>query len=306
MTELADSFFKWLKFEKRASAHTLIAYQGDLSQLGQFLEKESPGLKLEQVSSQHLRFFLLELGRLGLEPATLSRKVASIKAFYKFLVIRKYREDNPAARLKGPRKKIRNPDFIEASALNKALNTALSEKDWQFESLRNALVVELFYGTGIRLSELIGLQIQDLDLNHLQIKVLGKRAKVRWVPIHKPLANLFKHYLLFRNEIMGQDATGFVFITEKGQAVYPVLVRKVVKAALAHTTTQNKKSPHTLRHSFATHLLDKGAEINAIKELLGHSSLAATQVYTHNTIEKLKRAYYQAHPRAGEEAKEKD
>ncbi len=301
MAGLADSFFRWLKFEKRASDHTLIAYEGDLRGLESFLNKEAPGLAIENASQQHLRFYLLELGRSGLEPASLARKIAGIKAFYRFLLLRQYRPDNPAVRLRSPKQKIRNPDFIEAGALNKSLSQNDKLEPQGFEAMRNQLIVELLYGTGMRLSELIGLRIEDIDLKQKQLKVLGKRNKVRWIPIHEGLAKKIAAFLPVRTEHIALGESGFIITTSSGKPAYPVMVRKIVQQALEGTTSLKKKSPHTLRHSFATHLLDNGAEINAIKELLGHASLAATQVYTHNTIEKLKRSYIQAHPRSEEE-----
>ena len=304
MTELADSFFKWLKFEKRASAHTILAYEGDLRGLKSFLEKEAVGLSLENASQQHLRFYLLELGRAGLEPSSIARKIAAIKAFFRFLLIRQYRTDNPAARLRSPRQKIRNPDFIEVKALSQKLEQAQAPELQGFEALRDMLIVELLYGTGMRLSELIGLRLEDIDLKQKQVKVLGKRSKIRWIPIHTGLAKLILSFLPARTEATGLGESGLLITTKSGKPAYPVMVRKIVKEALEGTTSRQKKSPHTLRHSFATHLLDNGAEINAIKELLGHASLAATQVYTHNTIEKLKRSYFQAHPRSEEEGED--
>jgi integrase/recombinase XerC len=227
---------------------------------------------------------------------SINRKISSLRSFYKFLQREGLVDKNPMAQVQAPKIPKRLPVIVEEAKLNTLLDDeALFSSG--FEGLRDRVVLELLYGTGIRLAELLGLKNSDIDDYNQQIKVLGKRNKERIIPLAKPLYALLKVYIDQKNEL-GFTSTDKLIVTDKGTAAYPQLIYRLVKQALGEVSTQDKKSPHILRHSFATALLNKGAELTAIKELLGHANLSATQVYTHNSIEKLKSIYKQAHPKA--------
>jgi integrase/recombinase XerC len=292
------SFLKYLRFQKRVSAHTLLAYQNDLDQLQKFLAENFPEDKIERAEFGHLRAWLVTLVDAGLEPVSVNRKIATLRSFYKFLLREEKISKDPTAKIRVLKTKKKLPSFVKVAEINSVLDeendlTEVSE----FLRSRNKLIIELFYSTGIRLAELLGLKDSDVDLNNNTIKVLGKRNKERVIPFHRKLALVIKNYRTVRNREVGKKDHTYFFVTEQGDQCYPMLVYRMVKKYLRSTST-DKKSPHVLRHTFATHLLDKGAELNAVKDLLGHSSLAATQVYTHNSMEKLKKVFDQAHPKA--------
>lgn len=288
------SFLKYLRYEKRYSDHTLSAYERDLSQLSDFLLKEFDITDFADVDHAHLRNWIVQLIESGVSPQTVNRKIATLKSFHKFLLSRDYITSNPASRLKPLRTEKKLPNFVRENEMVVLLDQVAFTED--FAGTRDKLILELLYATGIRLSELIGLK--DLDINHYQgtIKVLGKRNKERLIPIADFTVRTIKDYQKKRNDTFGQSDV--LLVTDSGKKLYPMMVYRIVKKYLNQVTTISKKSPHVLRHTFATHLLNKGAELNAVKDLLGHTSLAATQVYTHNTMEKLKSVFDQAHPKA--------
>jgi integrase/recombinase XerC len=293
------SFLKYLRFQKRVSAHTLLAYQNDLEQLQGFIRENFPDEKIEDIDYGQLRAWVVSLVDRGLEPASVNRKIATLRSFYKFLLREEKISKDPTAKIRVLKTKKKLPAFVKVSEMNSILDDPHAEltDDSEFIRCRNNLMIELFYSTGIRLAELLGLKDADVDLVNNTIKVLGKRNKERVIPFQRKLAAVLLKYRTTRNQEVGKKDHKYFFVTERGDQCYPMLVYRIVKKYLRQTST-DKKSPHVLRHTFATHLLDKGADLNAVKDLLGHSSLAATQVYTHNSMEKLKKVFDQAHPKA--------
>jgi integrase/recombinase XerC len=289
-----ERFFNYLSYEKRYSPHTLISYKKDISQYLNFL-KDSES---DYLIANHLviRSWIVSLISDGLEPRSINRKISSLKSLYKFLIKEGAIEQNPTLKVQSPKVSKKLPAFVEDVKLNELLDQDYFTDD--FSGRRDKLIIELLFGTGIRLSELVGLEINKLDLEVKTVKVLGKRNKERILPVTITLTNLLTEYLTMRGKVVTNNNLQALFVTDKGDAIYPKFVYRVVHKYLSLITTQDQKSPHILRHTFATALLNKGADINAIKELLGHASLAATQVYTHNSIERIKSIYKQAHPKA--------
>jgi integrase/recombinase XerC len=290
-----ERFFNYLQYEKRYSQHTLTAYKNDLLQFENFLtEFESDFLT---VNHQQIRTWMITLLDDGIDARSVNRKISTLRAFYKFLVKEEILAINPILKVQAPKVAKKLPAFVEEAKLIGLLDSA-SVFEGGFIGVRDKLILELLFGTGIRLSELLGLTISAIDLNSQTIKVLGKRNKERIVPINHSLVNQIKDYLRERIAVVTDTNMTSFIVTEKGEQAYAKLIYRIVHRYLSLVTTQDKKSPHLLRHSYATSLLNHGADINAIKELLGHASLAATQVYTHNSIERIKTIYKQAHPKA--------
>lgn len=290
-----ERFTRYLQFEKRFSRHTLTAYQQDLSQFSGFLI--SLQLSIPAVTHQHVRSWIVELMDQGYEAKTINRKISSLRSFYKFLQREELMDNNPMTHVRAPKIPKRLPVVITEQKMDMLLDSDLIFAD-DFEGLRNRLVIELLYGTGMRLSELVNLKDSDINTYDQSVKVLGKRNKERIIPVNQSLIQLievYKHQKLTQNF---DNKASALIVTNTGKDAYPKFIYRIVKLSLAHISTHDKKSPHILRHTFATSLLNRGADLNAIKELLGHSSLAATQVYTHNSVEKLKSIYKQAHPKA--------
>jgi integrase/recombinase XerC len=295
------SFLNYLEHERRFSAHTLVAYRNDLRQFRQFVEQVYGLEDYAEVDHQVVRAWLVYLLEQGLSTATIRRKLSTLKAFFRFRCRRGLQDQNPTARVTSPKLPRRLPTVVAASALAELLATFRERTD--FSGLRDGLVLELLYGTGVRRAELIGLQRRDVDLVRRRLRVRGKGGKERLVPFGKWLAERIEAYEVARQaEWPDADSVPQLLLTDRGKPLYPKWVYNKVKAYLGTVTTERKRGPHTLRHSFATHLSDNGADLNAIKTLLGHANLAATQVYTHNSIEKLKQVYQQAHPKGGGEA----
>ncbi len=290
-----ESFLKYLRFEKRCSNHTVVAYKKDLDQFEEFLFKTVGDFDVLTVDSKMVRSWVVELMQDGMTPKTVNRKITSLKSFYKYLLRQELIEFNPMVSVITPKVPKKLPTFVDEESLHRLLDNGYFRND--FEGVRDKLIVSLFYGTGIRLSELVGLKDSDIFQHETLIRVLGKNNKERIVPYPKSLNNLIGEYLNMRKAEFGDQAP-CLFVTAKGKPAYHKLVYRVVNNHLALVTPLEKKSPHILRHSYATHLLNRGADLNAVKELLGHSNLAATQVYTHTSTEKLQSIYKQAHPRA--------
>lgn len=293
---MVESFLKYLQYEKRVSKHTLTAYQNDLDQFLSFLKEVFPDHLPETSDYGIIRSWIIQLVDSGIKPTSVNRKIASLKTFYKFLMRQEVIKKNPMTKIRVLKTQKRLPSFVKEADMVNLLDHVVF--DDTLEGWRDKLILELFYATGIRLSELITLKESQLDIRSHTIKVLGKRNKERVIPFHKSIVPILKEYQQIRNKEVDMKKHGFVFVTDNGDPCYPMMVYRIVKKYLNDNTTSEKRSPHVLRHTYATHLLNKGAEINAVKDLLGHSSLAATQVYTHNSMEKIKKAYDQAHPKA--------
>ena len=289
-----QNFIQYLEFEKRYSPHTITAYQHDLEQFYAYLMNTYEIDKTKEIKHIHIRSWMVSLMEQSVTPRSVNRKISTLKSYYKFLLRQDVITENPMLKILLPKMPKRLPVFLPEDKMNQLLDIDFGEG---FIGKRDKLILELLYGTGIRLSELVNLKKKDVNTYDSTIKVLEKRNKERIIPVHNSLVNLIVEY---KEEIekMSLNTEDHFFVTEKGDKVYPKLVYRIVNGYLGNVTTIDKKSPHVLRHTFATHMLNNGAELNAIKEILGHSSLSATQVYTHNTIEKLKHIYKQAHPKA--------
>lgn len=294
ITTCRDTFLNYIQYEKRFSKHTLLAYANDLEQFYNYLSSTYEINSITEINHSIIRSWmvsLVEQKKPLISPRTINRKVTTLKTFYKYLLRQKLVIENPMLKIQAPKISKRLPVFVEKDNMNQLLNGQFEDS---FEGKRDKLIIELFYATGIRLSELINLKQKDVDLYACQLKVLGKRNKERIIPFNDALKEEIKAYLEAKKDLSNE----YLFIRVNGKKMYEKLVYELVKKYLSNVTSINKKSPHILRHTFATHMLNNGADINAIKELLGHSSLAATQVYTHNTVEKLKSIHKQAHPKA--------
>jgi len=291
-------FLAHLQYEKRFSAHTLRAYESDLGQFFTYMESGYPGVSVAEINHFQIRSWIVGLIDNGVTPRSVNRKITSLKSFFRFLLREKLIEQSPVVKIQSPKVPKRLPAFVDEKRMTELFDNVPFEEG--FKGVRDRTMLELFYGTGMRLSELINLQIKDVSFNQSTIKVLGKRNKERIIPFSDTLSAVLKKYIAERNSFMTEhnSAGEFLFVDNRCNKVYPKFVYRTVKRYLGSVTTGDKKNPHILRHTFATHMLNNGAEINAVKEILGHSSLAATQVYTHNTIEKLKNIYKQAHPKA--------
>ncbi|NDB53376.1 MAG: integrase [Chitinophagaceae bacterium] len=288
-------FLDQLKYERRLSPHTQLAYKKDLSDWSTYLAGEMGVDQLSEVNASQIRSWLASLRASGISSRSIVRKISALKSFYKFLLRKGVVEKNPLVQISSPKISKSLPVFIrEEEAAQMGQTLAIASEDWKGFNAR--LLVTLFYYTGMRLSELINLKEEQLELSRSQLKVLGKGNKERIIPLHADLITLIKEYIQKKQDQL-TSTEPYLLLTESGKKLYPRYAWQLVNQVLGAATTVQKKSPHVLRHSFATHLLNNGADLNAVKELLGHSSLAATQVYTHNTIEKLKEVHRKAHPR---------
>ncbi|MCY7309640.1 MAG: tyrosine-type recombinase/integrase [Chitinophagaceae bacterium] len=291
-----QSFLDYLKYEKRYSVHTLTSYQTDLIDFIDFLETQFGSVSLKDITHSYVRSWLAYKKDKGLSSKSINRKISSLKSFFKYHLRTGAIEATPMAQVISPKISKRLPVFVQETDTRKMVQ-ALNQSTDDWKSLNTKMLISIFYATGMRLSELINLKEKQVDFSKSQIKVLGKGNKERIIPIVKEIGEMIKNYQqLKKKDFEKTDDT--LLVTEKGKKMYPKYAYLLVNQVLGQASTLDKKSPHVLRHTFATHLMNNGADLNAVKELLGHSSLASTQIYTHNTIEKLKDVYKKAHPKA--------
>lgn len=289
------AFLKYLDIERGYSPHTILSYGEDVEQFLVFLHFSPTQEQLKLINHRQIRSWIASLVNSGISPRSVNRKLSSLRTFFKYLLKQGVVSTNPVNKVIAPKISKRLPEFVPDNDMAKFDYANLFPDT--FEGVRDKLIIFMFYYTGMRLSELVGLQFDSLSIDTLSFRVIGKGNKERIIPIHPDLLPLISKYENVRNSEVNVQCSN-LFVTKMGKPVYPKLVYRVVHNYLSLITPLHKKSPHVLRHSFATHLLNNGAELNALKELLGHANLSATQVYTHNTFEKLKRNYKQAHPRA--------
>jgi integrase/recombinase XerC len=292
--DIKESFLQYIRTEKRYSRHTVTSYKNDLDQFMVWLEENRPGADPVSVTHSDVRGWMVSLLEGGASASTVHRKMSALRALVRYMRRHELISADPMAGLKLPRKPKQLPVFVAEDALAKLLDEFRFGDN--FSGLRDRTVVEFLYLTGMRRSELINLQESDVDLSSGQVRVTGKREKQRVIPLAAGFVKSLRSYVEARRE--KGFSGGWFFVTDRGNKMYDRSVYNIVTRYLAMVTTVDKKSPHVLRHTFATHMLNHGADLNSIKELLGHASLSATQVYTHNTFEQLKKIYKQAHPRA--------
>jgi integrase/recombinase XerC len=289
-------FLDYLRFQKRYSPHTIISYENDLSAFATFLTKEYDSPNIDQIKTSYIRTWLADLKENGITSKSINRKISALRSFFKYLLKDEIVKANPVTAIISPKMPKRLPQFVEEKDMDNLFKEILFAEG--FKGLTEKLALEILYNTGIRKAELITLKEYQIDISNSNIKVIGKGNKERIIPISRTLIEAIKFYIAEKRRLIGRDEENYLLVTEKGKPVNPRQLYDIAKKYLSQVTTIEKRSPHILRHSFATHLMNNGADLNAVKELLGHSSLAATQIYTHNTIEKLKDVYKKAHPKA--------
>ncbi|MCX6311855.1 MAG: tyrosine-type recombinase/integrase [Bacteroidetes bacterium] len=306
MNERADSldpFFDYLAFEKRYSPHTLVSYRTDLIQFRDYLAISYENLPVEEANFQIVRSWIANLMDKGVSPRSTNRKITTLRTYYRFLLRNEKINVNPMLKIQGPKSGKRLPVFVEEKQMNNLLDKkSFEEREADpYDAMMVRLIIEMLYETGMRLSELTGLKQVDYEVNNGTVKVLGKRNKERIIPLTTELKEIIDQFIQVKSdEKVPTAADGIIYLLQKkeGNKLAQKFVYGRVKYYLGLVTTIDKKSPHVLRHTFATHMLNNGADLNAIKEILGHANLSATQIYTHNTVEKLKAIYHKAHPRA--------
>lgn len=296
---MIGEFLNYLSLERAYSPHTVMGYENDLRAFEAHLEKTEVGLGLKDADVDLVRGWAMDLMSAGMKATSVNRKLSSLRAFYKYLLKKGLIEVSPMQNVGGPKKSKPLPQFVREADMERMLCATAQGGSWQ--EVREHVILQLFYETGIRLSELVGLNDGDVDFSRLAIKVTGKRNKQRIVPIGQNMADNLRRYIELRNETLNSLVQGTqspLFVTDKGLRIYPHWAYRVVRKNLSQVVALKKRSPHVLRHTFATAMLNNAAELEAVKELMGHESVSTTQVYTHTTFEELKKAYKQAHPRA--------
>jgi len=285
----------YLTHEKRCSLHTITAYEMEINRFMAFVERES--VPFEEIDHKLVRYYLSTMKEEGKEAVTINRAISALRSYYKFLLRENLIKSDPMRLIQVLKTPKKLPTVVEKDKLNHLLES-WEKTDDDFENYRDFIVMELLFGTGIRLSELLKIKEQDIDFFNKKIRIFGKRSKERFVPMHTTLIDELKKYITQKKQKNLANISDCLVVTKEGKQAYPKLIYRIVQKYLSMITSQKKRSPHVLRHSFATSLLDNGADLNAIKELLGHAGLASTQVYTHNSAERLKSIYKQAHPKA--------
>lgn len=293
---MTDSFIRYLQYEKRYSGHTLLSYRNDLSQFFDFLKESGRETDVKGIDHAAVRGWIVTLVDGGLNPRSVNRKIYTLRSFFKFLRQNALVDVDPTLKIHALKTKKTLPRFVKEGEMEELFLHGDFSDD--FKGWRERMIIELLYGTGIRRSELINLKDSDINCYNQTIKVYGKRNKERIIPFTRTLRSVIDIYRSRKKEKFSGNADGFFIVTDKEEKTNPIMIYRIVRKFLDQFTSLDKKSPHILRHTFATHLLNNGADLNAVKELLGHSSLAATQVYTHNSLQKLKKIYDQAHPKA--------
>ena len=288
-------FSDHLKFEKRYSAHTVRSYHDDLTQFNDYLDTQFGGMKLRDISAPVVRSWLASMKQHKMTARTITRKISTLKSFYKFMMRSGVVAKSPMTGIVSPKLAKKLPSYVEEKQLKTLFRDVEFEDDWNGYTAKVA--IRMLYQLGIRLSELVNCREAQVDHANRQVKILGKGNKERIIPVGKELLKLLKDYAGKKRQVFEQPEKTYLLVTGKGKKLYPKYIYRLTHDYLELVTTIEKKSPHVLRHSFATHLMNNGAELNAVKDLLGHASLAATQVYTHNTIEKLRNVHKRAHPR---------
>ena len=291
-----EKFIEYLRYEKNHSSLTEIFYTRDISQFEEFIKDEFSDLNPTEIKSEHIRIWMSHLMELGQKPTTINRKLSSLKSFFKFLIKKGAIEKNPAELLRGPKSSKKLPSFVKNESLTRILDDELNFSD-DFRGYRDRFIIELFYMTGIRRTELISIKDSDINFGNNTILINGKRNKQRIIPFSNETREKMIKYIEVRDAEI-ENKSSNLFVKEDGGPLYPKLVYNIIRSHLENIKTISKKSPHVLRHSFATEMLNNGADINAVKEILGHASLSSTEIYTHVTFEELKKAYHNAHPRA--------
>lgn len=291
---MAESFLQYLRSEKRFSTHTVLAYENDLRQFETYLEDEYDQKDLLNVSDKMVRSWMVQLNDLGLSARSINRKLSTLKSYYRFSYKNGEIKKNPLVNIIGPKQEKRLPEFIEEKEMDRLFSQMSFEGS--FKGIRDKIIMDLFYQTGMRLAELRQLKVNDIDFSKKLLKVLGKRNKERLIPLHDGLLSDLRMYISERENEASLGELSLI-VNNKGNMCNEKFVYRTVNTYLSAITLTTKKSPHIIRHTFATHMLNRGADLNTIKEILGHANLAATQVYTHNSIDKLKAIYKQAHPK---------
>lgn len=294
---MLDSFINYLEYEKRASRHTVLAYRKDLDQFSEFYQLSFEKEDISNAEHPEIRAWIVDLVEQNLSPTSINRKIATLRSFYKFLMRSGVITKDPTYKLRALKSPKRLPEFVQEEAMDKILDEL--EYEPSFDGQRDRMVMEFLYLTGVRLSELLELKWRDIDLQSDAVKVFGKRKKERMIPLTNRLKkNIISYKKVFEETFPFVDQSDYFIVINNKEQAYPMKIYRIVKHYLDLFAQTTKRSPHLLRHTFATHLLNKGADLNAVKDLLGHANLAATQVYTHNSMEKLKAVFEQAHPKA--------
>ena len=298
MKDLQSKFMEYLRFEKRYSKHTITAYSKDLAQFNQFMTTTYELLEVQKIKRNHIRTWMAALQEDKVSPRSIHRKISTLSSFFKYMRRIEAIDVSPMLNIIKPKLEKRLASFIREDKIDNVLKESSNDKKVEtIAEMNPQLIIEILYQTGMRRNEILTLTLKNTDVQKRELKVLGKGNKERIIPINSELSNLIESYVTLRNKVAVEE-NPYLLVLPNGKKLYPKYVYNTVKKVLENTTTLNKKSPHILRHTFATHLLNEGADINAIKELLGHSSLAATQIYMHNGIEKLKNVHKKAHPKA--------